>query len=402
MNYVKYLERTMKKNIAIITLAIIGFITTIKLALIYYDANFNPYALSSFCSINEFIDCDGIAQTVESQFFGIPLAYWGMFFYLFIMLMLFAEKLKSIKLFKFFEVFKNPYSYIAALGLFSFIVSITLLCVSLFEIKKLCVLCAFTYILNFLIACIAADFSIKKLGLSIKESIVDFIDAIKIKKYLIAFILCSIVACGFLAYTSTSLKFAPQVKNYKEFGEYLNAKKNKYAVSGNILGKEDSKRIVYLYSDYQCPICYAHNIMIHKIVHEMKDILVIHRNLPLDNECNPFLKNAMHEGACVDARYSIAAEKQGKLWDMNDILFEHKPKTESEILELVKNKDFDVDKLKEDANSSETIKELKSQIEEAEKLKIIGTPTVMINNKLYIGIKPYSEYYQNIKDALDE
>ena len=87
----------MKKKIAIAILALIGFITTIKLALIYYDANFNPYALSSFCSINEFIDCDGIAQTVESQFFGVPLAYWGMFFYIFIMLMLFAEKLKNLK-----------------------------------------------------------------------------------------------------------------------------------------------------------------------------------------------------------------------------------------------------------------------------------------------------------------
>ena len=72
----------MKKKIFTALIAIIGLVTTIKLALIYYDANFNNYALPSFCSVNEFIDCDGIAKTTESQFLGVPLAYWGMFFYL--------------------------------------------------------------------------------------------------------------------------------------------------------------------------------------------------------------------------------------------------------------------------------------------------------------------------------
>ena len=146
------------KKISIFIIALIGFITTIKLAVIYYDANFNPYALASFCSINDFIDCDGIAKTTESQFFGIPLAYWGMFLYSFIFIMLIADKLKNFRLLKFMEVFKRPLDYISMLGLISFIISMILLCVSLFEIKKLCVLCAFTYILNLLISIIATDF----------------------------------------------------------------------------------------------------------------------------------------------------------------------------------------------------------------------------------------------------
>ena len=73
-----------KKKLLIGIIALIGFITTIKLAVIYYESNYNPYALSSFCSINEFVDCDGIAKTTASQSLGIPLAYWGMGFYLFV------------------------------------------------------------------------------------------------------------------------------------------------------------------------------------------------------------------------------------------------------------------------------------------------------------------------------
>ena len=118
------MENTRVKKISIFLVAIIGFLTTIKLAVIYYDANFNPYALPSFCSVNDLIDCDGVAQTTESQFFGIPLAYWGMFLYAFIFLMLIADKLKNLKIFKFMEVFKNPLDYIASLGIISFVISI--------------------------------------------------------------------------------------------------------------------------------------------------------------------------------------------------------------------------------------------------------------------------------------
>ena len=73
-----------RKKFAIQILALIGLILSIKLAHIYYVANYERYALSSFCSINDFIDCDGAARSTVSQFWGIPLAYWGIFFYLII------------------------------------------------------------------------------------------------------------------------------------------------------------------------------------------------------------------------------------------------------------------------------------------------------------------------------
>lgn len=385
------MEKEMKKKIAIASIAVVGIITTIKLAIIYYNANFNPYALSSFCSVNDFIDCDGIARTPEAQFLGIPLAYWGMFYYAFVFLMLFAQKLKNVKLFKFMEVFKNPMDYIASLGLFAFCVSMILLCLSLFDIKKLCVLCAFTYILNLAIGCVATDFKNGGFIHSVKQSINDFLDAIKIKKYLIALIAVLAVAVGFLTYTRVTFKFAPQVKRQMEFKEFKH-KKNQYAVKGNLLGEENAKTIVYVYSDYQCPICPVHNVMVHKLAKEMKNIKIVHKNLPLDTSCNAYLQSPFHQGSCIDAQYVIAAEKQGKLWDMNEILFEKKPQTEDEILKLVENQGFDLEKLQEDANSLETMNQIKDEIDFAYKHGINGTPSTMINNEVYVGVKPYKEF----------
>ena len=391
------MEKEMKKKISIAFIALIGIVTTIKLAIIYYNANFNPYALSSFCSVNDFIDCDGIAKTTEAQFLGIPLAYWGLFFYAFVFLMLFAPKLKNYKLFKFMEVFKNPLDYLASLGLFAFLVSMILLCLSLFEIKKLCVLCAFTYILNLLIGCIATDFKNGGFVHSIKQSIIDFIDAVKIKKYLITFIAVMAVAAGFLTYTRISFVFAPQVKRQLEFREFTQAKHNKYAVEGNILGDKDAKITVYVYSDYQCPICPAQNIMMHKLAKEVKNIQIIHKNLPLDTDCNPYLQAPFHQGSCVDARYAIAAKKQGKFWEMNNILFEKKPQTEDAILELVKDMGFDLEKLQEDANSFDTADKIKEEIKSAYSQGINGTPATIINGEVNVGIKSYNDYKEMVK-----
>lgn len=100
------------RKIIIVILTITGIILSAELCKIYYDANFNDYALASFCSVNNLIDCDGVAKTSYAQFLGVPLCLWGLFFYSFVLLMLAAKYLAKIRIFKFLEVFKNPRAYI--------------------------------------------------------------------------------------------------------------------------------------------------------------------------------------------------------------------------------------------------------------------------------------------------
>ena len=385
-----------KKMIAISILTFIGLVTTIKLAVIYYNANFNPYALASFCSVNDFIDCDGIAKTTESQFFGIPLAYWGLLLYSFIFIMLFVDKLKNFKWLKFLEVFKNPFSYIAALGVISFTISMVLLFVSLFEIKKLCILCAFTYVLNLVIAVVA----VQGIGFksAFKNSFEDFVTALKTKSYAIAFGIVLILAASFLTYTSISYVFATQVKKQKEFKEFTKAKTNKYAVSGNLLGAENPKVVLHAYTDYKCPMCFAYNIMIHKLAKELDGVKVVHHNMPLDTECNRYLRQEFHKGSCTMAKYAVAAEKQGKFWDMNNLLFEKQPNSEKEIMEIAQSLNLDLEKLQDDANSLETMRQIQNDIDDAYSNSINGTPSTIINGKHHVGMKTYSEFKKWLKD----
>lgn len=383
------------KRIILTVLSTIGFLTTIKLTMIYWDANFNPYALSSFCSINEFVDCDGVAKTTHSQFLGIPLACWGLFLYFVFLFFTYVDKLKNIqiknfRIFAYFDVFKNPPIYISTIGIIAFTISMILAGLSIFEIGKICILCFFTYFLNLLIAIIAKpkEYSIIDL---FKISIKDFINAIKIKKYAIAFGCVLFIAIGILTYTTITNVLAPQVQLQKELN-YYSTPHGKYKMSGNVLGEENAEVVVHLYTDYQCPFCFVLNTMLHRAVTELKNVKIVHHNLPLDIECNNLLKTQMHEGSCLLAKYAIAAGKQGKYWDMNNILFDKEFTGEDSILKNAKTiKGLNITKLKEDAHSAEVKNIIQKEINDSRTFGIDGTPAIRINLETKIGIMPYEE-----------
>ncbi len=381
------------KRIGITLVAIIGFLTSLKLAMIYWDANFNPYALPSFCSINELIDCDGVAKTSHSQFFGVPLAFWGLFLYFVFLFFTYVDKIKNIEIkgfrvFAYFDVFKNPEAYMCALGEIAFLISISLACLSVFEIQKICILCFFTYFLNLVLAIIAKPKG-ENFWSVIVISVKDLIAGLKVKRYAILFSALVVAAIGVLTYTTISDVLAPQVKMQKEFSK----KASDYgSISGNVLGEEKATVVVHEYTDYQCPFCFVLNTMMHRAVSELKNLKVVHHNVPLDMECNPMMKQQMHPGSCMLSRYAIAAGLQGKYWDMNNLLFDKEFVDEADVLEAVKEiKGLDIEKLKADVNSEKVKNELKKEIDEAIKIGIDGTPAIRLNMETHVGVMPYEE-----------
>ncbi|MBD5402877.1 thioredoxin domain-containing protein [bacterium] len=384
----------LKKYIIISILVLLGVLITIDLAYIYYEANFNQYALPSFCSISDFVDCDGVARTTESQFLGVPLAYWGLFLYSFIVMLLGVDKLKKVPFLKFLEVFKNKFHYIASLGLISFAISMILLCVSLFEIHKICVMCMITYLLNLAIGLTAVKGIEGGFIGAIKQSAKDFLDALKPLPYKIAFVVVMICAVGFLGWTFTSAKFSPALKFSREYGEFTKEGPNPYAVQGNILGSDAKDAVVLqVFSDYKCPMCKACNVMIHKVVTEFKNVRVEHHAMPLDTKCNKYLQQEFHQGSCIMAQYAEAAQMQGKFWEVNSLFFELRPSTEDEIIEVLENSgfDLDIDKLRKDAHSDAVNKIIQKDIDFAVSHKQIGTPALKMGKDFEMGVKGYHD-----------
>lgn len=376
-----------KKNLWIQILAIVGLGLTIDLAYIYYTANYDKYALSSFCSINEFIDCDGAAKSTYSQFLGIPLAYWGMFFYSTVLFLTFVDKLKNIKFLKFLEVFKAPKAYITALGTIAFFCSMILAGLSIFTIKKFCILCFITYFIDLAIALVAASGIAKNIIEDFKTTAIDFVDGAK--KYTKTFIVLLLLFVGFLTFTGVTLTFVPNVKQHRAIQKYRKIKFNPYRVKGNSLGNEKGEVVVEIYSDYVCPMCYIQNIMLHQAVKEFSNIKVIHHNYPMDKECNTSLEINLHPKACFMAKVALAAKKQNNYWEMASLLYENQPKNIEEATKLAEQIGLDKDKFLSDLHSNEVAKTLKQEISDANDIAIDATPTTIINGEKVVGIKPY-------------
>ena len=375
------------KNIVLIQLlALIGLGLSIKLAQIYYLANFDKYALSSFCSINDFIDCDGVAKTTHAQFWGIPLAYWGIFFYITIFFLTIVE---NIKKFKPFDAFKNPIAYISTLGFTSFLISMGLACESFFVIKKLCILCLATYFINLIIAAMANFASKETIINNFKTTFFDFIDGVK--KYSKLFVIVVMLIATFLCYSGITLNFVPHIKQTKSILKYRKIKHNPYRIEGNLLGTENADVVIELYSDYVCPLCYINNIMLHQAAKEYKNIRINHHNFPFDKECNKYITINMHPNACFMSRGAIASRNQNNYWEMSSLLYEKQPKNINEITELAKQLNFDIDKFLKDIDSDDTKKEIQKELQASIELELDATPTMIINNEKIVGVKPYYE-----------
>ena len=344
------------------------------------------------------IDCDGVALTPYALSMGVPNALWGLILYLVMLMLLFVDRIQMKFKNTIFDVFENPRSYIAFLGILSFAISMALAFISIFEIKKICVLCFCTYFVNLFIALAAMSG-----GFFFKDTLVTAIDFYKgAKKYFVLFLVVLVAFVSGLWYLSDSLILSPKLQKQKVQKEFYNMKTpNKYAVKGNVLGDKNAKVVINVYSDYNCPFCRVVNIMLHKAAKERK-ILVNEVNFPIDKQCNPYIQHPMsgHETSCIYATYAIAAKKQDAFWGVANAMFDKRPQDFNELIKELKKAHVKIDakKLEQDALLVEVAQELREDVEKTMSKSISATPTIEINGVVYIGA-PQS--YEQLLERID-
>ncbi len=380
-------------RIIFVIISIAGIILSFELILVYYNANFNPDAAPSFCAVNEYLDCDGVAESIFSRFLGIPLAVWGLGFYSFIFLL----ALFPFHKLELFRDFKHPRSYIFTMSSFAVIVSIILFFISHFVMEKVCILCQNLYIIN------AVLFIAAKPGNTFVELYKNTINDVKniLSDEIWRNIAVLVVITGVIALVLVNIykPFSPEnpAKQIKPETYY------KIGTIGNVLGSEDAKLVIHEYTDYECPFCEISNAMMLRLSKEVEGIRIEHHDFPLDKTCNPSVKNSIHKNSCLAIYYAKAAKKQGKFWDMAFLLFQNREDlSEKNILKLAESIDLDTEKLKKDVQENKELynKQIREDVANADDLGINGTPSYVIGIKKYEGILPYSQLKEKVLESL--
>jgi protein-disulfide isomerase len=142
-----------------------------------------------------------------------------------------------------------------------------------------------------------------------------------------------------------------------------------------IRGPENAPVTIVEFSDYQCPFCARSEPLIKDVMKEYPGkVRFVYKNLPLVS---------IHSNAMGAAQAAVAAGKQGKYWEMHDLLFANQRALQPDKLkEYAQQLGLDIAKFEADMNSSEVKSAIQNDMNLSRKVGVRGTPTIFVNGKL--------------------
>ena len=175
--------------------------------------------------------------------------------------------------------------------------------------------------------------------------------------------------------------------------EILNVKSDDW-----VKGNSDAKITIIEYADFECPACaiYSTEVM-KKLMDEYKDDLrIVYRHFPLPQ----------HKKAVDASKASEAAGRQGKFWEMHDLLYEKQDdwstsgNVKGKLLEYTESLGINKDQYEKDFESDETLQSIKNDEAEGYALRINSTPTFYVNGKKASVNNGYEDLKKAIEQAL--
>ena len=144
-----------------------------------------------------------------------------------------------------------------------------------------------------------------------------------------------------------------------------------------IIGPQNASITLVEFSDFQCPYCY-------KAVPELQAVMkafptqvkLIFKQFPLD----------IHSQAAFAAAAALAAQRQGKFWDLHDAMFgQHGRLSHDIIVKLAGDSKLDMKRFTADVASPEIRKTVDKDRVEGETIGVDSTPTLFVNGRRYNG-----------------
>ncbi len=155
-----------------------------------------------------------------------------------------------------------------------------------------------------------------------------------------------------------------------------------------VRGNANAKVTIVEFSDYECPFCSRVEPTIAELLKAYpNDVRVAFVNNPL----------GFHKNAMPAAKAAVAAYKQGKFWEMHDILFANqKGLSDAFYAEQAQKLGLDMARFNADMNSPETADYISKGLKDAGAAGISGTPSFLINGKLVVGALPADNFKKEI------
>jgi uncharacterized membrane protein/predicted DsbA family dithiol-disulfide isomerase len=360
----------------VLLLVVTGLIVSLYLAYSHYK-NYTDLQYQSFCAISNAINCDTVSQSPYSIFI-IPVPIWALIGYALILLLLpsaWQQKGRDGRIWSLLILIALAYNGI----------SIALAVVSAYLIGSYCILCILIYFVNLFLLWYAWLIRRRFASGGFVRNIRDDWRLLWQQKRILlpgAIVFSAAVVLVFVM-LPPYWRLAPEPLS-REMGYGLTAEGHPW------FGAENPEIEIDMYSDYQCFQCKKMHVYLRKLIAgQQQKIRVIHRHYPMDHEVNAIVKEPFHIGSGKMALMAIYAASRGKFWEMNDLLFEIGGHRKQIDLNRVAGKTgLKAAGLVRALKAPVIRKKLKRDVWQGMKLRIVGTPSFVINGNVYAGNIP--------------
>jgi len=157
------------------------------------------------------------------------------------------------------------------------------------------------------------------------------------------------------------------------------------------LGPVNALVSIVVFDDFECPSCSEMAEVLKKVQASFPNkVKLVHKDFPL-----PF-----HEKATYAALAGLAAHRQGKFWEIHDLLFANQEKlSPADINSYAQEVGLDMHKFNADMADPLLEEQLNDELQESFSLHVSGTPTVFINGRTFRG-RSYIEFKFAVEEEL--
>ena len=360
----------------VLVLALIGVGVSIELSRIHYFTHTDP-VYKSVCAVNETVNCETVARSPYSVFFGAPVSAWGIFGYVLIA----AFAVWGLNRRRLHPLW--PFGVLTGLIGAALVASSFLAYISFTRIDSVCLFCTTLYLINLILLGTIIGWAIRQRLNPIKAIGADA-RAVFSKPLIV---LSLLVLVG-----GSATAVATAIPPYWYHARWHDLPKLPTGVDEqghHWIGAKKPLITIVEFSDYECPFCRRAHKETRLLAGKYPDaVRLVHRHLPLDKACNKDIKRQFHKRACEFSKAAECAGNQHAFWDMNDALFSVQDSVHTEDVDLealAVELGLDRSQFKACMAADGTPKQVLKDIEASRKLDIKGTPTYFIGPREFPG-----------------
>ena len=159
----------------------------------------------------------------------------------------------------------------------------------------------------------------------------------------------------------------------------------------HIRGPEEAPVTMVEYGDFECPYCGMAEPVVRELLADFGDVRYVFRHLPL---------NDVHPHAQLAAEGAEAADRQGKFWEMHDVLMEHQGAlTAKDLTHYAGDLGLNIARFTDDLRKHAGAARVAEDVDSADLSSVSGTPTFFINGKRHYGAYDIGTLSEAVRSA---